>query len=147
LRFIEGLTLDEIGEKLNITRERIRQIYNKSLLHIRLRLEILSTEYLLLESFKNDLITLEAENAQLRKKIEYYENILPSTEIDILETHIQTTALSIRAKNCLRAAKIKTLKDLTRYTKTDILSLQQIGQRTVMEIEFYMASCGLKFKE
>jgi hypothetical protein len=147
MRFIDGLTLDEIGERLNLSGERVRQIFSKSLLRIRSRVEALSREFLLLESFKKDIILLEAENANLRKKIEYFKTIVPTTEIDILGMQIQSTTLSIRAKNCLKSAKVNTLKDLIRYSKSDILGFHNIGMKTVQEIEFFISSCGLKFKE
>lgn len=146
-RYKERLTLEEIASEFNLSRERIRQINEQAIRYIISRIHTLKNEYVVLKRLKHSIKDLEAENANLKKKIEYYKSITPAADIDLLDIDLQTCSLSIRAKNSLKSANITKMRDLIQHKLSEIMELKNTGLKTVKEIEFLVASCGLKFKE
>jgi len=51
--------------------------------------------------------------------------------------------LSVRASNCLEAAKIETLGDLVRMTESDLLKLRSFGRTCLREVKRKLADVGL----
>jgi DNA-directed RNA polymerase subunit alpha len=60
-----------------------------------------------------------------------------------LERSIATLDLSVRASNCLDAAKIATIGDLVRLTEQDLLQLRSFGKTSLMEVRQKLADIGL----
>ncbi len=60
-----------------------------------------------------------------------------------LERSIATLDLSVRASNCLDAAKIGTIGDLARMTETDLLELRSFGRTSLVEVKEKLAKIGL----
>ncbi len=146
-RYNEKLTLEEIASEFNISRERIRQINEQAIIRIKLRIQTLTNEYVASNILKDTINDLEAENANLKKKIEYYKSISPVSEIDLLDIDLQRCSLSIRAKNSLKSANISKMRDLISYKLSDLMELKNTGLKTIQEIDFFVKSCGLKFQE
>ncbi len=63
----------------------------------------------------------------------------------VLKTRIEDLDLSVRAYNCLRAAKIETLADLVQYQNTDLLKFRNFGRKSLAEIETLLDEHGLEF--
>ena len=40
LRYLKGMSLAEVGERINISKERVRQIQNRALVHLREAMEV-----------------------------------------------------------------------------------------------------------
>jgi len=59
---------------------------------------------------------------------------------------IRTLSLSTRAFNCLKAAGINSLYELSEYHKHDIYIFRNIGRKTVIELEQLMDRYNIKFK-
>jgi len=66
---------------------------------------------------------------------------------DILKTRIETFDLSNRTQNALEQANIRTLGGLVRKKKDDILALDGIGPKGVVEIEEILTKMNIGFKE
>jgi DNA-directed RNA polymerase subunit alpha len=66
---------------------------------------------------------------------------------DVLKTRIETLDLSMRTQNALEEANIRTVGGLVRKRKEDILELDGIGPKGLVEIESILKGFNLSFKE
>jgi DNA-directed RNA polymerase subunit alpha len=60
-----------------------------------------------------------------------------------LDMPISELDLSVRAGNCLEAAKIATVRDLVRWTEAELLSLRSFGKTSLREVKRKLADIGL----
>jgi len=60
-----------------------------------------------------------------------------------LERSVASLDLSVRASNCLEAAKIITIGDLVRMTESQLLQLRSFGKTSLMEVKRKLAELGL----
>lgn len=51
---------------------------------------------------------------------------------------IEDLDLSPRASNCLKGLRIRTLRALTRYGKSELSKIKNLGNGTLIEIESYL---------
>ncbi len=63
----------------------------------------------------------------------------------LLKTSLEDLDLSVRAYNCLKAAKINTLADLVRYDTQELLKFRNFGKKSLVEIEELLQEKGLTF--
>jgi DNA-directed RNA polymerase subunit alpha len=63
----------------------------------------------------------------------------------ILKTPLEDLDLSVRAFNCLKAAKINSLSELVQYEQEDLMKFRNFGQKSLAEIEQVLAERGLHF--
>ena len=66
---------------------------------------------------------------------------------DILNQSVQIIELSIRATNCLKQAKIKTIGELTQRTKGELLAYKNFGKKSLDEIKMKLKELGVSLKE
>ena len=127
LRFRDGFRLDDVGARLGVTRERIRQIEHKALRKLNRDLHYIIDD-------KRKLESVREENAKLRA---YILNIESSStakeECPCLDTLIEDLDFSIRTYNCLKRAYINTLHDLVTYDK-DFINIRNLGRKSLEEI-------------
>lgn len=149
---INGYTLEDVGEELGLTRERIRQIFNKALRRFSTALR--SYKKLLNEhiELRGEVLRLKAEaNAKdreiylLRKKLNIEEQTPEEAKKKVLFTKITELGLSVRAMNCLKAADIMTLNELIKTKKTTLLKFRNFGKKTMQEIDKLVKSYGLEW--
>lgn len=63
----------------------------------------------------------------------------------VLKTPLEDLDLSVRAYNCLKAAKINTLADLVHYDTNELLKFRNFGKKSLVEIEALINEKGLTF--
>lgn len=63
----------------------------------------------------------------------------------ILKTSLEDLDLSVRAYNCLKAAKINTLAELVKYDTNELLKFRNFGKKSLVEIENMIHEKGLTF--
>lgn len=63
----------------------------------------------------------------------------------MLKTSLEDLDLSVRAYNCLKAAKINTLGEMVRYDTHELLKFRNFGKKSLVEIEELLAEKGLTF--
>jgi DNA-directed RNA polymerase subunit alpha len=80
------------------------------------------------EEKKEDLV--DEQTLQLRK---------------VLKTPLEDLDLSVRAFNCLKAAKINSLSELVQYEQEDLMKFRNFGQKSLSEIEQVLSERGLHF--
>ena len=61
-----------------------------------------------------------------------------ATEELLLNQMVDDQDLSVRALACLRAAGIKTVRELVRMQKSDITRLRNIDKKTTIELDDYL---------
>ena len=77
------------------------------------------------------------------------EDDSPSEEIlhmrKILKTPLEDLDLSVRAYNCLKAAKINSLEQLVTFDTNELLKFRNFGKKSLVEIEELITAKGLSF--
>jgi len=60
-----------------------------------------------------------------------------------LNMTVQELDLSVRANNCLEAAKISTVRELVKKTESDLLKVRSFGKTSLREVKRKLADMGL----
>ena len=138
----DGMTLDEIGEKYSLTRERVRQI--KAAAVRKLRYPKRAKRYILYSY--DDIAELQNKLSDLQK-IVLGEDIEDATEAE--EPTIDVLKLSVRSSNCLgRYAwnkfrqKELYISQLTSMTAEEVANIRNLGKRSFMEILYALKEYG-----
>jgi DNA-directed RNA polymerase subunit alpha len=63
----------------------------------------------------------------------------------LLKTSLEDLDLSVRAYNCLKAAKINSLGELVKYDTHELLKFRNFGKKSLVEIEELLQGKGLTF--
>ncbi len=63
----------------------------------------------------------------------------------LLKTSLEDLDLSVRAYNCLKAAKINTLANLVSYDTHELLKFRNFGKKSLVEIDELLAEKNLSF--
>lgn len=161
LRYGEGLTLEETGKILSITRERVRQIESKALLKLRKQKEtilcadLMEEEKMLVERHENII-------RQLREHVDFLTELLnwleqrPLYEDEFLslkgqqvydDRPIEDLDFSIRAYNCLRRAGIEKVGDFKKFSVEELMKIRNLGRKSLREIVFKLQENGIRLKE
>ena len=63
----------------------------------------------------------------------------------LLKTSLEDLDLSVRAYNCLKAAKINSLAEVVKYDTHELLKFRNFGKKSLVEIEELLQDKGLTF--
>ncbi|MBL0192123.1 MAG: DNA-directed RNA polymerase subunit alpha [Saprospiraceae bacterium] len=63
----------------------------------------------------------------------------------LLKTSLEDMDLSVRAFNCLKAARINTLGEMVQYDMHELLKFRNFGKKSLVEIEELLVTKGLSF--
>jgi DNA-directed RNA polymerase subunit alpha len=96
-------------------------------------------QHLMLISDEN--ITFESKEKKEEEMVD--EHVLQMRKL--LKTPLEDMDLSVRAYNCLKAAKISTLSELVKYDTNELLKFRNFGRKSLMEIEALIQEKGLNF--
>lgn len=96
-------------------------------------------QHLMLISDEN--ITFDTEETSQEEVVD--EHVLHMRKI--LKTPLEDLELSVRAYNCLKAAKISNLAELVHYDTNDLLKFRNFGRKSLVEIEQLITEKGLHF--
>ncbi len=94
------------------------------------------------------LMIITDENISLDTKREEKENVVDEETLQLrktLHTPLEDLELSVRAFNCLKAAKINSLSELVQYTQDELMKFRNFGQKSLTEIEQVLSERGLHF--
>jgi DNA-directed RNA polymerase subunit alpha len=94
------------------------------------------------------LMIITDENITFDNKEEKKEDLVDEQTLQlrkILKTPLEDLDLSVRAFNCLKAAKINSLSELVQYEQEDLMKFRNFGQKSLSEIEQVLAERGLSF--
>jgi DNA-directed RNA polymerase subunit alpha len=94
------------------------------------------------------LMIITDENITFDNKEEKKEDLVDEQTLQlrkILKTPLEDLDLSVRAFNCLKAAKINSLSELVQYEQEDLMKFRNFGQKSLAEIEQVLTERGLHF--
>jgi DNA-directed RNA polymerase subunit alpha len=94
------------------------------------------------------LMIITDENITFDNKEEKKEDLVDEQTLQlrkILKTPLEDLDLSVRAFNCLKAAKINSLSELVQYEQEDLMKFRNFGQKSLAEIEQVLNERGLGF--
>ncbi|MEM1328185.1 MAG: DNA-directed RNA polymerase subunit alpha [Bacteroidota bacterium] len=86
---------------------------------------------------------IQFENAVSRQDDVVDEHILHMRKL--LKTSLEDLDLSVRAYNCLKAAKINSLGELVQYDTHELLKFRNFGKKSLVEIEELLVEKDLSF--
>ena len=165
LRYKQHETLDEIGRAYGTTRERIRQLCCKALYIIKhhlLSYERTEWEKRKLEEVRDIAERQEKELTEYREKAlaflkEFgiygseqelaFGKVVNMNGQPIIENgKIEDLDLSVRSYNCLRRARVESIKDLCNMTESDLMKVRNLGRKSFKEIIDKLEERGLCLK-
>jgi DNA-directed RNA polymerase subunit alpha len=94
------------------------------------------------------LMIITDENITFDTKEERKEDMVDEQTLQlrkVLKTPLEDLDLSVRAFNCLKAAKINSLSELVQYEQEDLMKFRNFGQKSLAEIEQVLNERGLHF--
>ncbi len=94
------------------------------------------------------LMIISDENITFDNKEELKEDVVDEHALQlrkVLKTPLEDLDLSVRAFNCLKAAKINSLSELVQYEEEDLMKFRNFGQKSLSEIEQVLGERGLSF--
>ena len=94
------------------------------------------------------LMIMTDENITFDNKEEKKEDLVDEQTLQlrkVLKTPLEDLDLSVRAFNCLKAAKINSLSELVQYEQEDLMKFRNFGQKSLAEIEQVLTERGLHF--
>lgn len=160
-RFKYGLSLPSIAEELNVTKQNVQQILQRALRKFR---HPSRRNKVLLGIKYDDHIKELMEKVELKEKELANKSVLLRSKIDKLNTvlsdlgfklkldtpgdqaEITLLNLSVRSYNCLKRARINTIKELTLMTKEDLKNVRNLGSVGVEEIISKLEKLGYGLK-
>lgn len=94
------------------------------------------------------LMLISDEHIDLNPSSNQEDNIVDEHVLHmrkLLKTSLEDLDLSVRAYNCLKAAKINSLSELVRYDTHELLKFRNFGKKSLVEIEELLIEKGLTF--
>jgi DNA-directed RNA polymerase subunit alpha len=94
------------------------------------------------------LMIITDENITFDSKEEKKEDVVDEQSLQlrkVLKTPLEDLDLSVRAFNCLKAAKINSLSELVQYEQEDLMKFRNFGQKSLSEIDQVLHERGLSF--
>ena len=94
------------------------------------------------------LMIITDENITFDSKEDKKEDMVDEQTLQlrkVLKTPLEDLDLSVRAFNCLKAAKINSLSELVQYEQEDLMKFRNFGQKSLSEIEQVLNERGLGF--
>ncbi len=94
------------------------------------------------------LMIITDENITFDTKEDKKEDVVDEQVLQlrkVLKTPLEDLDLSVRAFNCLKAAKINSLSELVQYEQEDLMKFRNFGQKSLSEIDQVLHERGLQF--
>lgn len=145
-QYLDRLTFSEIGNKFNVSKERIRQIL--AVAERKLRANQYAREILLKGPlyFFEEQVRMKVEFELKRMAEEARKVPILSATSTIDDADISSLDLSVRPYNCLKRAKVNTIGDLRSLLqgpRSKVISIRHLGVKSLREIEKTMLKKGL----
>ena len=143
---LQGKTFEEVGEKMHLTRESVRQVWAKGLrkfAYVKGAFYHLNSENDMLKELlqeKND------EIANLHAQLEGRQHVITDEKrklSKLLATSMRDCDVTVRVLNCLRYAEIDTIRDLVKYHRADLLKYRNFGKKSLTELDEFLENNGL----
>lgn len=173
-RYKEGLTLEDLGKRFGVTRERVRQICVKAVRKLahptrykyitlgyerasgELREQVAARRAETIAMLEREL---DARMAQLRAMIANADELLGKLNgtsdtltaahelINTVDMPLAELDFSVRSYNCLARAGVKTISDITAMTDEQLKNVRNLGRKSYEEVIGKLAQYGLTPRE
>ena len=147
MAYQEQLTLDQIAQEFDVTRERIRQILAKALRRIKFRSKYLELgnlaypETKVKEDYK--LYIAQMQNQwTYESAVEYINNHKPEKYTPSYPEDILELDFSVRTYNCLKRSRINTVEELLQKSEEDLMKVRNLGRKSLKEIRLKLEELG-----
>lgn len=141
----------EIAQRLELTEERVRQIAEKALRRIiSFSTRIVPEIEALRQKSENDdstIAELREMIAAAEEEIARYKFAAAQCESQPDMPKITDIYLSVRTTNCLRAAGVEKLSDLSKFSKSDLMRFRNFGRKSYAEVLSIAERYGIRFKD
>jgi DNA-directed RNA polymerase subunit alpha len=94
------------------------------------------------------LMLITDDNITFDAQIDTHEEVIDEHVLHmrkLLKTPLEDLDLSVRAFNCLKAAKINCLADLVKFDTNELLKFRNFGRKSMVEIEAMVLEKGMHF--
>lgn len=158
-RFKHLMTLEETGKEIGVTRERIRQIEARAIRTLRKPDRVKRWDIRKMSVIIEDARTrkeTEAENIQLREQVKEYKKQVSELQEKLRIKKVKEMSgtlyenmdidefeFPVRAYNCLKRYGIEKAWELCLLSEDDLLCMQNLGKRSVKDIEKVLKKYGL----
>ena len=157
---VNGQSIKTVSEPLGLTAERTRQIFQKSIIKIRKAFQGTMDEMMALKekneelTHRNFILEKELLSEQSVKRAESVINLetdLCHRAKELLATPLNNLPVTVRARNVLQGARVSFFKEIPLLTIDDLMTVNQCGRKTVLEIQNFLddftLQLGLSFDE
>lgn len=158
LRFQSGLTQEQVGKILGVTKERIRQIEDKALQKLRhprhwkyWKKDTMNKVFEVAE--ERDRLRLK--NLELKSKLTEILNIMGleedeksiSAQEDESSVYLEELNLSARTYNLLHRAGIIYLSDFDKWTMSELKKIRNLGPKSITELFQKLQDFGIEIDD
>ena len=156
LRILDLESYQEIADMYGLSRERVRQIFEKSLRRI---LEFRDIATRRLEESQSKVLELQKEIDHLHDEIFFLQHPQDNKKEEELSDKndifrqcepfslpLKELYLSVRTWNCLKYAGIRTLGDVVAYDRAEFMRIRNFGRKSLNELDILLEKRGLEFK-
>jgi DNA-directed RNA polymerase subunit alpha len=138
--------------RYSVSSSRVGQRTDYEKLNIEIKTDgTIHPEYAIKEASKimiQHLMLITDENIKFPDETDKEDNIVDEHILHmrkLLKTSLEDLDLSVRAYNCLKAAKINALGELVQYETHELLKFRNFGKKSLVEIEELLVDKGLTF--
>jgi DNA-directed RNA polymerase subunit alpha len=85
------------------------------------------------------------EHVEIAPLEEYRPDTVARKVVDQLNDSVDDLSLSVRAKNCLKSANIRTIRDLVTREERDMMKFRNFGTKSLQELKIALEERGLGF--
>jgi hypothetical protein len=143
----EEKTLKECGDLIDLTPERVRQIFQKGMQKLLLAIAEMPDSFTTNQDLLTENLLLKGENAELRKEVGVITNFTSAPNSFFFQQKIRNIGLPTRVCVRLKMSEVDTVGDLMKISKSELLKYRNFGKKSLSEIEEFLAKRGLTLKE
>lgn len=147
--FLSGITMNELAEKNNISRERVHQILQRSVSDLS-NFQIETSEFVAEKN--NEIATLKMALGkqldliqELKSEISEKQKKNQNVPAEAYSAVIANLHIPIRLKNAMIANQIETVYDLSRLSIGEFLQLRNAGKKSLYDAQTLLAKYNLEF--
>ncbi|MFN3995621.1 MAG: DNA-directed RNA polymerase subunit alpha [bacterium] len=101
----------------------------------------------ILKAYVESILKGYASESEIVSEKGLFSEPLSSKEKDLMNKNIKDLGLSSRTLNSLRRMGINTLGDLLKYTEDDLITIRNLGGKSIQEIKDKLKEYGLSLRE
>lgn len=148
-KILSGKKHQDIADDLGLSIHSIKSIYRKSMNIMRMSLAETLKRIGQQEQIQKEVSALRMNNNAYKEYFDELNKIILKGHVIGINGNlpVDDLDLSVRAFNCIKAAKIETLYELAGMTEYELLRFRNFGKKSIEEIRELLKEHGLTFKQ